>query len=102
VVGHGGQFPLPVKTQGAALQTSTTRWWANGQNPVVTGGASFRAVLDIGAWDAGRGINLPGQSGDPREAHYRDLYSLWVAGEMVPLAYSAAAVAESRVRLVPR
>jgi penicillin amidase len=85
--------------------TVMARWWANGQNPVVTGGASFRAVLDIGAWDAGRGINLPGQSGDPREAHYRDLYPLWVAGEMVPLAYSAAAVAavaESRVRLVPR
>lgn len=85
--------------------TVMARWWANAQNPVVTGGASFRAVLDIGNWDAALGINLPGQSGDPRDAHYRDLYPLWVAGEMIPLAYSpeaVAAAAASRVTLLPR
>jgi penicillin amidase len=70
----------------------------------VTAGASFRMVLDVGAWDNSRAINAPGQSGDPRSPHYGDLAPLWAAGEYVPLLYSRAAVdaaASQRIRLVP-
>ncbi|HET7885694.1 MAG TPA: penicillin acylase family protein [Bradyrhizobium sp.] len=58
----------------------------------LTAGASFRMVLDVGNWDASRAINTPGQSGDPLNAHYRDLAPLWATGQYVPLLYSRAAV----------
>jgi penicillin amidase len=67
-------------------------------------GASVRIVVDVGAWDESRCINAPGQSGDPRSPHYRDLASFWAKGEYVPMLYSAEAVeaaAESRIRLEP-
>ena len=55
-------------------------------------GASVRIVVDVGAWDRSVCINTPGQSGDPRSAHYRDLMATWAAGEYVPMLYSRAAV----------
>jgi penicillin amidase len=58
----------------------------------VTHGASFRMVVDVGAWDNSRFINAPGQSGDPRSPHYADLAPLWAAGEYVPMLYSTEAV----------
>jgi penicillin amidase len=67
-------------------------------------GASVRIVVDVGAWDESRCINAPGQSGDPRSPHYRDLAPLWAKGEYVPMLYSAEAVeaaAEFRIRLEP-
>jgi penicillin amidase len=70
----------------------------------VISGASFRMVLDVGAWDNSRVMNAPGQSGDPRSPHYDDLAPLWAAGDYVPLLYSAAAVdaaARLRIKLVP-
>jgi penicillin amidase len=67
----------------------------------VTHGASFRMVVDVGAWDNSRFINAPGQSGDPRSPHYADLAPLWAAGEYVPMLYSVAAVdAATRLRIV--
>jgi penicillin G amidase len=68
-------------------------------------GASFRMVLDVGAWDSSRAINAPGQSGDPFSAHYRDLAPLWAAGQYVPLLYSRAAVEAATaeaITLTPR
>ncbi|MBR0756144.1 penicillin acylase family protein [Bradyrhizobium jicamae] len=71
----------------------------------LTSGASFRMVLDVGNWDASRTINTPGQSGDPFNAHYRDLAPLWATGQYVPLLYSRpaveAATAEA-ISLTPR
>jgi penicillin amidase len=70
----------------------------------VTSGASFRMVADVGNWDASVCINAPGQSGDPRSAHYDDLAPKWAAGEYVPLLYSRQAVdeaAETIVKLSP-
>ncbi|MCU0635274.1 MAG: penicillin acylase family protein [Gemmatimonadaceae bacterium] len=70
-----------------------------------TSGASFRVVLDAGDWDRSLATNAPGQSGDVRGTHYRDLFADWVAGRYFPLPYSAAAVArrtESVTTLRPR
>lgn len=67
-------------------------------------GASVRLVIDVGQWDNSVAINAPGQSGDPRSPHYRDLAPLWARGEYVPLLYSREAVdaaAAARIVLKP-
>ncbi len=65
---------------------------------------SFRAVWDIGNWDAG-GITIPqGESGRPGSGHYTDEAADWVAGRLLPLPYSTAAVdraAVDRLTLAP-
>jgi penicillin amidase len=68
-------------------------------------GASFRMVVDVGAWDESRAMNSPGQSGDPSSPHYRDLFESWAADETFPLLFnrvSIEAVAERRIVLEPR
>lgn len=67
-------------------------------------GASFRMILDVGAWDNSVCINVPGQSGDPRSPHYGDMTGPWSKGEYVPLLYSDEAIAEQavhRIELIP-
>jgi penicillin amidase len=65
---------------------------------------SFRAVWDVGNWDAG-GISLPqGESGEPGSGHYTDEAPDWLDGKLLPLPYSAAAVEASalkRLTLLP-
>jgi len=57
----------------------------------------FRAVWDVGNWNAG-GIVLPsGESGEPGSGHYDDLAKTWVNGKLVPLPFSARAVARATV-----
>lgn len=70
----------------------------------LTAGATVRLVLDVGGWDNSMAINSPGQSGDPFNPHYRDLFPLWAAGDYVPLRYTRAAVerdAETLITLIP-
>jgi penicillin amidase len=53
---------------------------------------SFRAVWDVGNWDAG-GITIPsGESGRPGSGHYTDQSPAWIAQRMIPLPFSDAAV----------
>jgi penicillin amidase len=53
---------------------------------------SFRAVWDVGNWDAG-GITLPqGESGEPGSGHYTDQAEAWIAGRLWPLPFSDSAV----------
>ncbi|MBL8600024.1 MAG: penicillin acylase family protein [Devosia sp.] len=71
----------------------------------LTIGASFRMVIDVGAWDNSVCVNTPGQSGDPRSPHFDDLATTWAAGDYVPLLYSRKAVdaaSEHRILLQPR
>jgi penicillin amidase len=56
---------------------------------------SFRAVWDVGAWDAG-GIDLPlGESGEPGSPHYTDAAAAWLRHDLTPLPFSDAAVARA-------
>ncbi|WP_206795752.1 penicillin acylase family protein [Amycolatopsis sp. MtRt-6] len=67
-------------------------------------GATFKMALDVGNWNGSAVINAPGQSGDPRSPHYRDLNALWAAGGSFPLLYSRSEVERSldvRIRLEP-
>ncbi|TSD85931.1 penicillin acylase family protein [Mycobacterium sp. KBS0706] len=99
-----GEFdvgPLPKSGSGSTVMHAAYR----PDDFRVTHGASVRIVMDVGDWDRSTCINAPGQSGDPRSPHYRDLAPLWACGEQVPLLYSRAAVeeaAELRIRLVPQ
>ncbi len=65
---------------------------------------SFRAVWDVGNWDAG-GINLPeGESGEPGSGHYIDQAEAWIDGRLWPLPFSDGAVqrtAAERQTLLP-
>lgn len=81
-----GTAPMP----GTSLSPLAATWRASDYR--VTAGASFRMVLDVGAWDNSRAINTPGQSGEPGSAHFRDLFPLWAKGQYVPLSYSRKAV----------
>jgi len=87
---------------GTALSPLAASWRAADYR--VQAGASFRMVLDVGAWDNSVAINTPGQSGDPRSPHYRDLFPIWAKGEYVPLSYSRKAVeaaTETVLKLTP-
>jgi penicillin amidase len=70
----------------------------------LTNGASARFVADVGDWDNTFATNSPGQSGDSRSPHYRDLFADWANDRYFPLVYSRAAVekaAEARILLTP-
>ncbi|MBA2713315.1 MAG: penicillin acylase family protein, partial [Rubrobacteraceae bacterium] len=69
-----------------------------------TGGSSWRVVVDVGGWDDSLFINSPGQSGDPANPHYSDLFRPWSRDEAVPLLYSrpkVEAATERRIILEP-
>ncbi len=51
-------------------------------------GATFRIIVDTGNWDNSVGMNSPGQSGDPDNKHYDDLFKMWADGEYFPVYYS--------------
>jgi penicillin amidase len=58
---------------------------------------SFRAVWDIGNWDAG-GITIPqGESGEPGSGNYTDQAEAFISGRLWPLPFSDAAVARTAV-----
>jgi penicillin amidase len=81
----------PLEVRGSASTPAAATW-----NPVTyqaISGASVRLDMDVGDWDKSVAVNMPGQSGDPYSAHYRDLFPLWAAGDYFPLAFSDAAVA---------
>jgi penicillin amidase len=74
---RGGDGNTPGATGGGENQTS---------------GASFRFIVEAGDWDTALGTNTPGQSGDPANPHYRDLFELWKNDKYFPVKYSRAGV----------
>lgn len=82
---HG---PLPLRGSATTPCAATFRM----EDFAAITGASFRMVLDVGAWDNSLVINAPGQSGDPDSPHYADHFPLWREGKFVPLLYSRPAV----------
>jgi len=86
--GIGTTFDLPPYPRGGDATTINN----TGHGPLQAHGASFRIVLDVADWDRSMMINVPGQSGQPRSAHYGDLLPLWARGEYHPMPFSRAAV----------
>ncbi|MEM8984883.1 MAG: penicillin acylase family protein [Pseudomonadota bacterium] len=76
----------------------------SGPDLKVKAGSAPRIVVDVGAWDNTRVMNLPGQSGDPRSEHYCDQADSWRNGDYVPFLFSRAAVeaaSEQRYQFLP-
>ena len=95
-----------IKGRGSSGDGSTVfaRWWPGIDNHSVTGGSSFRAVVDVGNWWAAIASMGPGQGGSPGDAHYSDLYHQWMDNTPVPLAFDKThvdQVARSSIVLTP-
>ncbi|MDP9018327.1 MAG: penicillin acylase family protein [Candidatus Eremiobacteraeota bacterium] len=81
---------------GATLPGNGDNYTIHAQNSNFN--QSFRAVWDVGNWDAG-GIVIPaGESGEPGSVHYADLTPAYQAGSLVPLPFSDAAVKRHTAR----
>ena len=90
--------PLPRGGDGATVS-------ATGFGDNQTAGGSFKIVADAEDWDTAVGLNTPGQSGNPDDPHYRDLFDLWARGRYFPVAYSrpkVESVTESITTLTPK
>jgi penicillin amidase len=77
---------------------------ATGSTDNQAGGGSFKNVFDTENWDNSVGLDNPGQSGDPADKHYKDLYPLWATGRYFPVFFSrpkVESVAESNLTLSP-
>ncbi|MHB8304474.1 MAG: penicillin acylase family protein, partial [Vulcanimicrobiaceae bacterium] len=75
---------------GALLPGDGEKYTVHVQMPKYS--QSFRAVWDVGNWNAG-GIVIPsGESGEPGSGHYTDLSRTWIANRLVPLPYGTKAV----------
>jgi penicillin amidase len=95
----------------ARLEVGPLPRGGDGSTVSATGGAdnqgsggSLKIVADTEDWDNSVGLNTPGQSGDPDNPHYRDLFALWARGQYFPIAFSRAkveSVRESTMRLTP-
>jgi penicillin amidase len=110
---HHGAFDHPLSgVAGVGDRFDVGRWplGGSGSSPMHTGyrpsdfraiaGASVRLAIDLGDPDSSRCVNAPGQSGDPRSAHYADLAPLWARGETVALPYTRAAVDKAAARRI--
>lgn len=89
--------PLPRGGYGYTVNNTS-----NGNNQ--TSGASFRIIADTGDWDRSVGTNTPGQSGDPENMHYSDLFKMWATSKYFPIFFSrekVESVAESVMVLRP-
>ncbi len=68
-------------------------------------GASFRIIVDTENWDKTLGINSPGQSGNPDDPHYKDLFELWAKDGYFPVYFSKEkikAVSDRTLTLKPQ
>ncbi|MDT9598148.1 penicillin acylase family protein [Sphingosinicella rhizophila] len=92
----------PAEMPGSASTPALMAY--RGTNFAAVHGASVRLVIDVGAWDKSLFLNMPGQSGNADDPHYKDLFGRWRAGDFAPLSYTRAAVdaaAERVIRLRP-
>ena len=93
--------PVPVVGDSMTLNKTTT----NLRRPYETSdAASYRQILDVGAWDGSLAVNTTGQSGHPRSPHYFDQNVLWRQGRYRALPFTRGAVESTTVahlELVP-
>ena len=62
-------------------------------------GGSFKLVIDTENWDNSVGLMTPGQSGNPEDLHYRDLFKLWAEGRYFPVLYSRSKIESAKDRV---
>jgi len=77
---------------------------ATGGTDNQVAGGSLKVIMDTEDWDNSIAQNNPGQSGDIKDRHYRDLYELWARGKYFPIVYSrprVESVTEKKIQLTP-
>jgi penicillin amidase len=92
------QFDVGPLPRGGDAYTITATGGGDAQNS----GGSFKIISDTDDWDNSVGVNNPGQSGDVRDPHYRDLFEYWARGKYFPILFSRSkveSVAETRFML---
>lgn len=102
--GNPRTMPHPLGGLDPSLDVGPYAIPGSSTTPIASGNASYKQVIDVGRWDRSMAINTPGESGDPRSEHYRDLVDTWAKGKYFPLLYTRAAVdrhTEQRIVLVP-
>jgi penicillin amidase len=65
---------------------------STGGNYNQSSGASFRIIVDTGDWDRCLATNSPGQSGDPENKNYKNLFDTWAKDQYFPLFFSTEKV----------
>ena len=70
---------------------------ANAYGDNNTSGASFRIIVDTADWEETRGINTPGQSGDPDSRFYKHLFEKWAEDEYFRVNFEKKRVEEKAV-----
>ncbi len=68
---------------------------ANAYGDNNTSSASFRIIVDTEDWEKTRGINNPGQSGDPESPFYKNLFETWAEDEYFSTSFSKENVEKS-------
>lgn len=77
---------------------------STGGNYNQSSGASFRVIVDTGDWDRCLATNAPGQSGDPQNKNYKNLFDTWAKDQYFPLFFSeekVSSVTSELLRLTP-
>jgi penicillin amidase len=86
--------PVPVVGDSMTVNKTTTDL----RRPYETfEAASYRQILDVGAWDRSLAVNTTGQSGHPRSPHYFDQNLLWRQRRYHPLPFTREAVEKATV-----
>ncbi|GMW01899.1 MAG: penicillin amidase [Candidatus Hydrogenedentota bacterium] len=82
----GGLLPIPGLEREAG-PVPGTRFTVNpgSGGGAVSGGASYRLIVDFGEPAQSVGVYPGGQSEDPGSAHYSDLMPVWAAQQYVPI-----------------
>lgn len=78
---------------------------STGSNENQSSGATFRIIVDVNDWDKTIGSNPPGQSGDPDNPFYKNLYDQWTDDEYFPVYFSREkidSVKQEQVFLIPK
>ena len=90
--------PVPRPGNGSTVNMTT-------DNDTQSSGGTFRIIADVDDWDRSLGTNFPGQSGNPRDTHYRDLIDPWAQGKYFPLFYTRSRIesaARRKIILAPQ
>lgn len=80
----------PVARGGYSFTPSAN---AYGDNNIT--GASFRIIVDTGDWERTKGINTPGQTGDPESEFYKHLFPIWAGNEYFRVRFEKERVEEN-------
>jgi penicillin amidase len=92
----------PAMFRGGSMDTVNSNWHAVNLtgNFETIAGSTWRMVVDVGNWDATLVANAPGQSGDPANEFYQNLFPVWANDQSFPLVFSDQAVSENTVETI--